>query len=227
MTVGFHRSPVPPHTGAYTHKRPRFLQHPDHPGKAPPAPSQAKRPDPFLAHADPPGRPVSAPSAIAGTRTTDSPGSGADASTPPSLQCTSSKCAFCLIALGASPADILCRDGDLMVIRDHRPAAEHHYLVVALNHHSPDPKHLTPADLPLLRRMEVLGLQVLEDQGAPVGDLRMGFHIPPFQSMNHLHLHCIAPASTMGYFSRAVAFRPDSFCFVTIDRIVAKLLCAP
>eukprot|EP00669_Euglena_mutabilis_P014317 TRINITY_DN9378_c0_g1_i1.p6 TRINITY_DN9378_c0_g1~~TRINITY_DN9378_c0_g1_i1.p6 ORF type:complete len:114 (-),score=34.88 TRINITY_DN9378_c0_g1_i1:563-904(-) len=113
-----------------------------------------------------------------------------------------------------------------MVIRDHRPAAEHHYLVVALNHHSPDPKHLTPADLPLLRRMEVLGLQVLEDQGAPVGTSAWDSTFPlPVDESSPPPLH--RPRSTMGYFSRAVAFRPDSFCFVTIDRIVAKLLCAP
>lgn len=39
---------------------------------------------------------------------------------------------------------------EFLVIRDARPAAEHHYLVLPLTH-TPDVKHVTAEDLPMLR----------------------------------------------------------------------------
>eukprot|EP00667_Euglena_gracilis_P008908 EG_transcript_9033 len=223
-------SPVPPHTGAYTRKRPACLRHPatDAPRPPLPLPLRPREPSPAAALS---GEPVLVPSVKEPEKPTTVEAVAEAVSeilvgdSPPLLKtCTISKCLFCRIALGASPAEVLFRDSEFLVIRDARPAAEHHYLVLPLTH-TPDVKHVTAEDLPMLRRMEVLGLRVLQDQGAPMGDLRMGFHVPPFQSIGHLHLHCIAPASQMGYFNRNVAFRPDSFCFVSMDRMLARLLC--
>eukprot|EP00669_Euglena_mutabilis_P009389 TRINITY_DN4300_c0_g2_i1.p1 TRINITY_DN4300_c0_g2~~TRINITY_DN4300_c0_g2_i1.p1 ORF type:complete len:193 (+),score=56.25 TRINITY_DN4300_c0_g2_i1:72-650(+) len=131
-------------------------------------------------------------------------------------------CIFCRIVAGQEPADVMYRDEKFLVIKDHRPAAEHHYLVLPVMHME-DAKHLTLADIPLVERMETLGKKVLQQRGAPIDDVRLGFHWPPFQAVKHLHMHCVGPVSEMGYFNKKVSFRPDSWCFVTIDWILARL----
>jgi hypothetical protein len=45
---------------------------------------------------------------------------------------------------------------------------------------------------------------------------RFGFHYPPFNSIHHLHLHAISPASSMSFVSRLI-FRPDSWWFVSVS----------
>jgi hypothetical protein len=45
---------------------------------------------------------------------------------------------------------------------------------------------------------------------------RLGFHYPPFNSVQHLHLHAISPASSMSFVSRLI-FRPGSWWFVSVS----------
>lgn len=52
---------------------------------------------------------------------------------------------------------------------------------------------------------------------------RFGFHYPPFNSIQHLHLHAISPASSMSFVSRII-FRPDSLWFVTVSIHTSALL---
>ncbi|TSQ69482.1 Histidine triad nucleotide-binding protein 3 [Bagarius yarrelli] len=51
---------------------------------------------------------------------------------------------------------------------------------------------------------------------------RFGFHWPPFHSVEHLHLHVLAPASQIGFFSRFI-YRLDSYWFITV-RILNRSL---
>ena len=44
---------------------------------------------------------------------------------------------------------------------------------------------------------------------------RFGFHWAPFDSIEHLHLHVIAPINQMGFMARGI-FLPNSLWFVTV-----------
>ena len=48
-----------------------------------------------------------------------------------------------------------------------------------------------------------------------LGLRRMGFHLPPFSSVPHLHLHVLFPASEMN--SRSLSrYGPQSYWFITV-----------
>lgn len=55
-----------------------------------------------------------------------------------------------------------------------------------------------------------------------INEIRLGFHVSPFHSVKHLHLHGLSPTSSLGFFGR-MSFRPDSFWFKTVDTIISSL----
>ncbi|TNM94954.1 hypothetical protein fugu_017713 [Takifugu bimaculatus] len=132
-------------------------------------------------------------------------------------------CTFCLIANGADKeATILKKNKELVVFKDIYPAAPHHYLVVPIQHltsfHSLQRRHVD-----LVERMAEMGKAVLHDQGiTDMSDIRLGFHQPPYTSVDHLHLHVLAPARQISQFS-AFKFIPESYRFVTVERLLRHL----
>ena len=131
-------------------------------------------------------------------------------------------CIFCRIIAKEEPAKIVYEDQDYVSFQDHSPSATHHYLIMPKNHIR-DPKALTGEHLQMVERMAEIGKQVLVDQGGSVEESRMGFHWPPLTLVKHLHLHVISPESSMGWFSRNVVFRVDSFAFVSHGWMVEHL----
>lgn len=121
-------------------------------------------------------------------------------------------CVFCRITTKDVPAEIVYEDTDFVVFIDRKPASTHHYLVIPRNHIR-DPGSLTREHVGLVERMVELGKQVLTEKGGRVEEARMGFHWPPFLLVRHLHLHVIGPESNMGWLSRNIVFRKDSFVF--------------
>jgi len=64
----------------------------------------------------------------------------------------------------------------------------------------PNVYSLTPDDANLVQSMRQMGLEVLEKEqpkAFATKDYIFCFHIPPFNSVDHLHLHVLAPASEM------------------------------
>mmetsp|Transcript_35403 Transcript_35403/g.67730 ORF Transcript_35403/g.67730 Transcript_35403/m.67730 type:complete len:214 (+) Transcript_35403:236-877(+) len=136
------------------------------------------------------------------------------ASPPPSdLQ---ARCVFCRIAAGTelpeytSGSDInhtatgnlkaeckasgrlLYKDDKLMAFRDRSPAARLHFLVCPIEHiGSVKDLRPTPEDEKLVESMLVLGKKLIQFD-APDAETKFGFHVPPFNSVHHLHLHCFA-----------------------------------
>lgn len=57
--------------------------------------------------------------------------------------------------------------------------------------------------------------ETLIKEGVELTDTKIGFHYPPFCSINHLHMHGIGPASKMGFLSRWI-FKPLNIWFCTV-----------
>ncbi|XP_062267875.1 adenosine 5'-monophosphoramidase HINT3-like [Platichthys flesus] len=131
-------------------------------------------------------------------------------------------CAFCRIRDTDTDTEILLSDEQLLCFRDVKPGATHHYLIVP-RMHIDNCKALQGTDVPLVEQMENMGWRILEkNKVGDLDDVRMGFHIPPFCSVPHLHLHALAPASKMSFKSQ-LHYGPQSHWFITVDKVLSQL----
>ncbi|GAA5888980.1 hypothetical protein JCM6882_009705 [Rhodosporidiobolus microsporus] len=80
---------------------------------------------------------------------------------------------------------------ELVVFHDRSPGSRVHLLAVP-RRHIDNVKTLKPEDAAMLERMKTFGREALLQLGVEEGQQRMGFHIPPFFSVNHLHLHLLS-----------------------------------
>ncbi|KZO89902.1 HIT-like protein [Calocera viscosa TUFC12733] len=96
-------------------------------------------------------------------------------------------CVFCDVRKEKG-FNIVHETEDLIIFKDRSPAATEHLLVIP-RHHLASVKALRKPDIPLVRKLEAAGADVLTTLGYAPSNQRFGFHIPPFNSINHLHLH--------------------------------------
>ncbi|XP_026197945.1 histidine triad nucleotide-binding protein 3-like isoform X2 [Anabas testudineus] len=141
----------------------------------------------------------------------------------PSEEDSVESCIFCLIARNEDKeAEVVAKNEELVCFRDIDPAAPHHYLVVPKQHiHSCFSLHRGHIDL--VKRMAKMGKDVLREQGiTDMKDTRLGFHQPPYISVNHLHLHVLAPISQISKYM-AYKFIPETVSFVTEESLLQRL----
>ncbi len=133
------------------------------------------------------------------------------------IQDTDSKeCIFCDIVRGKTDGDqVVYSDEEYMCIVDIKPHATHHYLVIPKAHHG-NVKYLNSSHRSVVERLGVIGKQVLRDKNCNLNDSRLGFHWPPFHSIEHLHMHVLCPVSTMNFVSRRMIFR-HNYPLVTLE----------
>ncbi|KAI8325813.1 histidine triad nucleotide-binding protein 3-like protein [Martensiomyces pterosporus] len=125
-------------------------------------------------------------------------------------------CVFC------SPLDrVVFESDEFIAFHDIKPDATVHLLVIPREHYG-TVKELTGDNLPMVKRMYSLGQQLLEERGFSGENARFGFHRPPFNSIHHLHMHCLGlPFKPR----RASLMFPEHgrAWFIPADRLIEKL----
>ncbi|KAI8925723.1 HIT-like domain-containing protein [Entophlyctis helioformis] len=135
-----------------------------------------------------------------------------------------SKCIFCRIQAGELESDKVYEDDQFVVFHDISPSAKIHLLVIPRDHIK-SVKTLTPADIPMLKAMHEIGVKLISDMGISPAEQRYGFHVPPFNSIGHLHLHVMGKP-----FKNAIraAKYPDSWewakWWIPFDKYLASLV---
>lgn len=130
-------------------------------------------------------------------------------------------CVFCKIAAKEQETPLIYEDENTAVFSDRRPAAKHHYLVIPKAHYG-NPKSLTKEHVTLVERLQEVAKSVIDGTEADSEDVLYGYHWPPFNSIQHLHLHVISPRTQMGFFARQI-FKPNSFWFVSHEWLLERL----
>ncbi|WWD18162.1 hypothetical protein CI109_102611 [Kwoniella shandongensis] len=104
---------------------------------------------------------------------------------------TKKGCIFCNVSVEKG-FNIAYEDDQLIAFHDRTPRAKTHLLVIPRYHAVDSVRGLTSDHLPLLRAMILLAHRLVPPDPPP----KMGFHIPPFSSVPHLHLHVFSGPHT-------------------------------
>ena len=97
-------------------------------------------------------------------------------------------CLFCKIATREEPGTIIFEDSKFVVFKTINPASNKHLLVTPKKHIQNLEALKGPADAALVREMIKVGVAALGDQAEGA---HYSFHVPPFNSIDHLHMHAI------------------------------------
>uniref|UniRef100_A0A2K5C2Y3 Adenosine 5'-monophosphoramidase HINT3 n=1 Tax=Aotus nancymaae TaxID=37293 RepID=A0A2K5C2Y3_AOTNA len=102
---------------------------------------------------------------------------------------------------------------DVVCSKDIKPAATHHYLMVTKKHIG-NCRSLRKDQVELVENIVTVGKTILERNNfTDFMNVRMGFHMPLFCSISHLHLHGLAPVDQL----------VNSYWFITADHLIEKL----
>ncbi|KAJ1455170.1 HIT-like domain-containing protein [Pelagophyceae sp. CCMP2097] len=110
---------------------------------------------------------------------------------------------------GESPVRLLFEDDEYFAFRNIKPYARLAALVIPKRLAPQDPDGLTADDLQTVKDLKKIALQILKDKeplALKEGDYWLRFHRRPFNSVNHLHMHVIAPASRVSLWTTLVFF---------------------
>lgn len=132
-----------------------------------------------------------------------------------------------------------------MVFEDIKPAAEYHYLAIPIQHID-DCNDLTPKHIGLLKKLKKVGEKVLNDHflnklkcvsalvpdesgprtiqyAIPPIKAIFGFHVPPYHSQHHLHMHIVAPADQLSIQSADRVLGTNSFRMISVGEFFSFL----
>mmetsp|Transcript_5 Transcript_5/g.13 ORF Transcript_5/g.13 Transcript_5/m.13 type:complete len:241 (+) Transcript_5:106-828(+) len=158
---------------------------------------------------------------------------------------TNNPSVFGRILAGEIPSRTYLESTELLAFQDRLPKAPFHALVIPkqfvksvyslrgntrYSDGERENKSQDKNDIHLIQNMRQMGLDLLEQQqpeALATEDYILCFHIPPFNSVDHLHLHVLAPASEMNWVYREIKYKCGArWCtsdLEVIERLMAGL----
>ena len=132
-----------------------------------------------------------------------------------------SSCVFCGYASQQRERSLVHQDECVVAFQSKHPAASFHYLVIPREHVG-TVRDLTKQNIPLLRHMEQVGLQLVHNLGGAGSKATLfGFHVPPYNSVDHLHMHCFVLPFLNPF--KGIKYLPNSPWFCTMGQLLTKL----
>lgn len=113
----------------------------------------------------------------------------------------------------------------LLAFRDRKPRAPLHGLIVPRQKWIPNVFHLNHNDVELLEEMYEMGLNLVDEyypDARTNNDFLLCFHVPPFYSVDHLHLHVLAPASQISRLGQ-IKYKVDSRWCISFQTVLQRL----
>lgn len=132
---------------------------------------------------------------------------------PPRVDYSVNPSVFGKILRGELPAIVFDESPNILAFQDRTPKAPVHSLVIP-KQFIPTVASLTKKDLPILQEMHETALSLLQryqPEAFANDDYILCFHLPPFNSVDHLHLHVLAPASNMNWIYRHGKYQAGTF----------------
>ncbi|XP_017130091.1 histidine triad nucleotide-binding protein 3 [Drosophila elegans] len=131
-------------------------------------------------------------------------------------------CFFCDFAnhRKGPPPVLEVETDEYVIFKDKYPAAQHHYLAIPKEHFDSF-QVLNGSHLGLVQRMEAGMMEFLRSKNIDPKQAIIGFHLPPFISVRHLHLHGIYPPSDMNI-GNTISFM-SSFWFKKSEDAIREL----
>jgi len=129
-------------------------------------------------------------------------------------------CLFCRIMKRQEPGSIVYENDSFVVFKTIKPAS-HLHLLVCPREHIKNVFSLSGRDgADLVRKLVEIGKIAL---GEYANDSQFSFHIPPLNSIDHLHLHAIASPKTMTFLNSRKYHQNTFFC-QSADSVIERLL---
>ncbi|KAF9292479.1 hypothetical protein BGZ68_005162 [Mortierella alpina] len=148
-------------------------------------------------------------------------------------------CVFCEIVEGRIPGKIIYKaghltgpcsamerkpDNNIVAFDDINPSSETHILIVPVAHVE-SVKTLAPTTehQGLLEMMRLKAIDLLKERGHDPEDTntRLGFHVPPFNTVGHLHLHVLGGEFKSRF--RKMKYEPKRMWYMDLAQLQADL----
>ncbi|KAI0833398.1 HIT-like protein [Trametes gibbosa] len=108
----------------------------------------------------------------------------------PALPCSHRACIFCDVSK-ENGFNIVWENENYTVFTDINPSSQHHLQIIPKTHIE-SVKSLDVSNVCMVREMLEIGHNILDSLDVPPHLQRLGFHIPPYISVTHLHMHAQA-----------------------------------
>ncbi|KAF9969810.1 Histidine triad nucleotide-binding protein 3 [Actinomortierella ambigua] len=82
-------------------------------------------------------------------------------------------------------------------------------------------KTVKPEDLDVLKRMHAKGKEILAERGYDSSNSKLGFHVPPFNTIDHLHLHVLGGEYRNSF--RRKKYESDRMWYMDMSQLLEKV----